>query len=122
MDAREDGVYITYTPVAGADAVTKKLGSNKIYLPKLRLSGEGNVDGDAVFALDGQRTLSIGSITFPFKGTFTIYTNDTLNINYTTNQSNISLNISGATTLYFHYFGFRNNDYCGVALSDITIV
>lgn len=27
MDAREDGVYITYVPAAGADAVTKKLGS-----------------------------------------------------------------------------------------------
>lgn len=26
MDAREDGVYITYVPTAGADAVTKKLG------------------------------------------------------------------------------------------------
>ncbi|ODR50363.1 hypothetical protein BEI59_16030 [Eisenbergiella tayi] len=32
MDAREDGVYITYTPVAGADAVTKKLGSTIINL------------------------------------------------------------------------------------------
>lgn len=28
MDAREDGVYITYIPSTGADAVTKKLGSN----------------------------------------------------------------------------------------------
>ena len=27
MDAREDGVYITYIPSTGADAVTKKLGS-----------------------------------------------------------------------------------------------
>ena len=26
MDAREDGVYITYIPSTGADAVTKKLG------------------------------------------------------------------------------------------------
>lgn len=26
MDAREDGVYITYVPTSGADAVTKKLG------------------------------------------------------------------------------------------------
>lgn len=32
MDAREDGVYITYTPVAGADAVTKKLGSSRYKL------------------------------------------------------------------------------------------
>ena len=27
MDAREDGVYITYVPTSGADTVTKKLGS-----------------------------------------------------------------------------------------------
>ena len=27
MDAREDGVYITYVPTSGADAVTKKLGN-----------------------------------------------------------------------------------------------
>lgn len=35
MDAKEDGVYITYTPVIGADAVTKKLGSC-IYLGMAR--------------------------------------------------------------------------------------
>ena len=28
LDAREDGVYITYMPSIGADPVTKKLGSN----------------------------------------------------------------------------------------------
>lgn len=32
MDAKEDGVYITYTPVIGADAVTKKLGSSRYKL------------------------------------------------------------------------------------------
>ena len=30
MDAREDGVYITYVPADGADPVSKKLGSNGI--------------------------------------------------------------------------------------------
>lgn len=29
MEAREDGVYITYKPSAGADPVSKKLGSGK---------------------------------------------------------------------------------------------
>lgn len=38
MDAREDGVYITYTPVAGADAVTKKLGSNPMIVKNLYFS------------------------------------------------------------------------------------
>lgn len=32
MDAREDGVYITYVPAAGADAVTKKLGKSSLVL------------------------------------------------------------------------------------------
>ena len=35
MDAREDGVYITYIPTTGADTVTKKLG-NSIYLGTAR--------------------------------------------------------------------------------------
>ena len=42
MDAREDGVYITYVPSSGADSVTKKLGSE----PQLRgtLTGNGTFD------------------------------------------------------------------------------
>ena len=43
MDAREDGVYITYIPVAGADTVTKKLGSDTVF-PKILLqpnAGQG---------------------------------------------------------------------------------
>lgn len=37
LDAREDGVYITYTPVVGADTVTKKLGSGIGVLNELTL-------------------------------------------------------------------------------------
>lgn len=36
MDAREDGVYITYVPTSGADAVTKKLG-NEIDISKAKV-------------------------------------------------------------------------------------
>lgn len=36
MDAREDGVYITYIPSNGADAVTKKLGSPELHIPEWR--------------------------------------------------------------------------------------
>lgn len=42
MDAREDGVYITYTPVAGADAVTKKLGSPTIIDSITRMAVAGS--------------------------------------------------------------------------------
>lgn len=35
MDAREDGVYITYVPTSGADAVTKKLGEQPASSGKL---------------------------------------------------------------------------------------
>ena len=30
MDAREDGLYITYIPSTGADAETKKLGNKNL--------------------------------------------------------------------------------------------
>ena len=48
MDAREDGVYITYVPTAGADAVTKKLGSpaDSILLAGGRFSGTGENSGN----------------------------------------------------------------------------
>ena len=39
MDAREDGVYITYIPAPGADTVTKKLGKTDRHVIK---SGVGN--------------------------------------------------------------------------------
>ena len=40
MDAREDGVYITYTPPGGADPVSKKLGSGLENI-KIRIWGTG---------------------------------------------------------------------------------
>ena len=39
MDAREDGVYITYVPSSGADSVTKKLGSEPQLLGTLTGNG-----------------------------------------------------------------------------------
>ncbi len=42
MDAREDGVYITYVPSSGADSVTKKLGSEPQLLGTL--TGNGTFD------------------------------------------------------------------------------
>ena len=42
MDAREDGVYITYVPSSGADSVTKKLGNEPQLLGTL--TGNGTFD------------------------------------------------------------------------------
>lgn len=42
MDAREDGVYITYVPSSGADSVTKKLGSEPQLLGTI--TGNGTFD------------------------------------------------------------------------------
>ncbi len=42
MDAREDGVYITYVPSSGADSVTKKSGSEPQLLGTL--TGNGTFD------------------------------------------------------------------------------
>lgn len=44
LDAREDGVYITYVPAAGADAVTKKLG-NLSSAPKSYIIDYSNGNG-----------------------------------------------------------------------------
>lgn len=62
MDAREDGVYITYVPTAGADAVTKKLGSPELHIPEWRyvLTG-GNTF--LRFENPGYSKISIGSYT-----------------------------------------------------------
>ena len=40
MDVREDGVYITYVPSDGADAVSKKLDSYKIANFNLSVTGD----------------------------------------------------------------------------------
>lgn len=62
MDAREDGVYITYIPSIGADAVTKKLGSPELHIPEWRyvLTG-GNTF--LQFENPGYSKISIGSYT-----------------------------------------------------------
>ena len=74
MDAREDGVYITYVPSSGADSVTKKLGSGfavSNYVFNYRVGGAGNGSssgsqgrsGESRFVLDTKEydTLTIGS-------------------------------------------------------------
>ena len=51
MDAREDGVYITYTPAAGADTVTKKLGKAPFVVTNLNFYVQrdtNNADGGAI--------------------------------------------------------------------------
>lgn len=62
MDAREDGVYITYIPSNGADTVTKKLGSPELHIPEWRyvLTG-GNTF--LRFENPGYSKISIGSYT-----------------------------------------------------------
>lgn len=74
LDAREDGVYITYVPSSGADSVTKKLGSGfavSNYVFNYRVGGAGNGSssgsqgrsGESRFVLDTKEydTLTIGS-------------------------------------------------------------
>lgn len=71
MDAREDGVYITYVPTAGADAVTKKLGSPELHIPEWRyvLTG-GNTF--LRFENPGYSKISIGSYTKNGNGSLSI--------------------------------------------------
>ena len=82
LDAREDGVYITYSPTGGADAVTKKLGSgtvsisNYIFNFNVSTSGNGSSPGNQgrsgksefVFDTKNYDVLTIGSYTIEGDG------------------------------------------------------
>ena len=75
LDAREDGVYITYVPSSGADSVTKKLGSgtasisNYIFNFNVSTSGNGSSPGNQgrsgksefILNTEDYETLTIGS-------------------------------------------------------------
>ena len=75
LDAREDGVYITYSPAGGADTVTKKLGSgtvsisNYIFNFNVSTSGNGSSSGNQgrsgksefILNTEDYETLTIGS-------------------------------------------------------------
>lgn len=68
MDAREDGVYITYVPAAGADAVTKKLGNSPIIISQFEVNygaGGMGVNGGSTLSVgvEGYTHVSIGSYT-----------------------------------------------------------
>lgn len=68
MDAREDGVYITYVPAAGADTVTKKLGNLPIIIPQFEVNygaGGMGVNGGSTLSVgvEGYTHVSIGSYT-----------------------------------------------------------
>ena len=79
MDAREDGVYITYTPVAGADAVTKKLG---------RTIGKADTRGDQnnnkFSSIDTHnKGANIGAITsLSYTGNLNAGNNNWVSLNY----------------------------------------
>ncbi len=77
MEAREDGVYITYSPTGGADTVTKKLGSTIVLLGTVTTEQVFDLSmypGFKNFALD---TNIIGYVSGNYDadtGTLTIYT------------------------------------------------
>ena len=79
MDAREDGVYITYTPVAGADTVTKKLGRN---IGKADTRGDQN--NNNFRSIDTHnKGANIGAITsLSYTGNFNAGNNNWVSLNY----------------------------------------
>ena len=80
MDAREDGVYITYTPVAGADTVTKKLGSGISF--RWKYAGQPNVVSGTIQQIS---EIDVSNYTF---ATFAVHTN----------SANLDINILGNGT------------------------
>ena len=71
MDARKDGVYITYIPSNGADAVTKKLGSPELHIPEWRYVITGG-NTFIRFENPGYSKISIGSSTKNGNGSLSI--------------------------------------------------
>lgn len=122
MDAREDGVYITYTPVSGADTVTKKLGSGKIICPAFYAAGRGNNDGRLHFTLDSHKKLTIGALYFQNSDKhLKIYKDSTLLADYNTNRSSVSFNIDGASMLKLEFAGWSGDTECSVNVTNIVI-
>lgn len=84
MDAREDGVYITYTPVLGADAVTKKLGSVPMvvtglyfYLGHGAVNNGGSIgacgfnkDIHFTFDVTNYKTMTVGTVSISDTNTY----------------------------------------------------
>ena len=63
LDAREDGVYITYVPTDGADAVTKKLGGSIFHIRRMLIThGNTSSDNDFYFDASEYNTLTIGLV------------------------------------------------------------
>ena len=120
MDAREDGIYITYIPVVGADAVTKKLGNSPIVIPVLKMSGQGNNGGSIQISIDGQNTLSIGTLAYQ-DNPVRILKNNTVIASYTSSANNIKLNIAGATSIGIEASGWADPGYTGVTFYNIVI-
>lgn len=122
MDAREDGVYVTYTPTIGADTVTKKLGSGKIMCSAFYAAGSGNNDGRLHFILDGHKKFTIGSINFKNSDKhLKIYKDSVLLADYNTNRSLLSFNIDGASTLRLEFAGWSGDTVCSVNVTNIVI-
>lgn len=60
MDAREDGVYITYIPSTGADAVTKKLGNKNL---RMEASYYSATDTTGTFAWYSYNNIDVSDYT-----------------------------------------------------------
>jgi hypothetical protein len=83
MDAREDGVYITYVPTVGADTVTKKLGSGISF--RWKYAGQPNIIRGTTQQIS---EIDVSNYTF---ATFAVYTNSAnLDINILGNGATIS--------------------------------
>lgn len=83
MDAREDGIYITYVPTVDADTVTKKLGSGISF--RWKYAGQPNIIRGTTQQIS---EIDVSNYTF---ATFAVHTNSAnLDINILSNGAAIS--------------------------------
>lgn len=96
MDAREDGVYITYTPTAGADAVTKKLGSSKFTFIAGSVAQTGSRNPiPASYFNDEVVSNNNGILTFKKEGKIRVYCFEIVNVDNSAETNYIYLYKNG---------------------------
>lgn len=101
------------------------MGSGKISLPTISLSGQGNVGNTIIIALDGQSHLSINSIGVGERNDDVLYLykdNSQIASYHNGTTNNISFDISGATEIKFVISGWTiEGKYKMATISGLTI-
>ena len=121
MDAREDGVYITYVPTDGADPVTRKLGEPTLIASDLAASVARTIDCTAI---SGYENLTANNFLLEVTGLKSgVGSSNSFGINGTLEKSydptSGTLTVGKCLGKYYDYSG--NNYGCSVVYNVLLI-